>query len=138
MFSQIVISGFRKKETANNLQEISFALEACKTSKVTGISLYTEGVFLNVMEGNDAQTSAIFNAFQKDLRFSEVMIILKNNNPSREFDDYRTGVTEIDINDTIPHIFHLNAGSYKRYLSKNVSSDIVTLIDAFARVNLLQ
>ena len=121
-----------------NNQELSLALEVCKFSKITGISLYTEGVFLNIMEGNEAQTAAIFNAFQKDTRFSEVRIIMKNNLAAREFDDYRIGVTEIDMEETSPQTFHLNADNYKKHLSKNTSSEIVTLINAFARVNALK
>ena len=137
MISQIVISGFRKKAAAMNTQELSFTLKGCKSANITGVSLYAEGVFLNVMEGNEAQTSAIFKAFQKDTRFSEVAIILEKNIDAREFDDYRIGVTDIDVNETIPQTFHLTPNSYKLF-SQNLSSDHTGLISVFARVNALR
>lgn len=137
MISQIVISGFRKKAAAMNTQELSFTLKGCKSANITGVSLYAEGVFLNVMEGNEAQTSAIFKAFQKDTRFSEVAIILENNIDAREFDDYRIGVTGVDVNEKIPQTFHLTPNSYKLF-SQNLSSDLAGLISAFARVNALR
>ena len=137
MISQIVISGFRKKAAAMNTQELSFTLKGCKSANITGVSLYAEGVFLNVIEGNEAQTSAIFKAFQKDTRFSEVAIILEKNIDAREFDDYRIGVTGVDVNEKIPQTFHLTPNSCE-FFSKKLSSDIAALIAAFAKVNALR
>ena len=137
MISQIVISGFRKKAAAMNTQELSFTLKGCKSANITGVSLYAEGVFLNVMEGQEAQTSAIYKAFQKDSRFSEVTIILEKNIDVREFDDYRIGVTDIDVNEKILQTFHLTPNSCE-FFSKKLSSDIAALIAAFAKVNALQ
>lgn len=138
MVSQMFFSGFRKiKDAEIDVLDAKNACDVCAAQGLTGVSLFNEGVFLTILEGETDETHAIFEAFKQDQRVSGVHLIMDNTVEEREFKDFRIGFSHADFSDTVPRAFKLCGESYKKVLPKNPSPELEVLTKTFARVNAL-
>lgn len=138
MVSQMIFSGFRKKENAEiDVSDARLACETCASHGLTGVSLFNEGVFLTILEGSKEETKAIFEAYKKDTRVTGVHLIIENAIDEREFSDFRIGFSHVDFSETVPKAFKLNGENYKKALPKNPSNELEIMTKTFARVNAL-
>ena len=107
----------------------------CEENDVTGLTLFEEGSFLAMLEGEKARLLKIFD-FCKDYKgLSEVTLIMQNSIPQREFDSFRIGASRNDFSKDIPQMFKLDSQSYITAIPENVSPHLAMLTQSFARVN---
>jgi len=58
---------------------------------VTGLLLYREGSFYQLLEGNQGAVNHIFEVIKQDPRHKEVRILFSGETETREFSDWRMG-----------------------------------------------
>lgn len=66
---------------------------------VTGMLLYSEGAFFQVLEGEPETVDALFSAIAGDKRHSQVTLIIREPIANRAFNDWTMGYTEISPQD---------------------------------------
>jgi len=62
---------------------------------ITGMLLYHEGSFLQVLEGDEANVEALFQRIGKDPRHGRVLILLRRSIQARQFQDWSMGFVDI-------------------------------------------
>ena len=67
---------------------------------VTGMLLYRGGNFLQVLEGQESVIDDLFKVIMQDPRHHQVTLLLKRPVPSRQFQQWEMGFTNIDTIDT--------------------------------------
>ena len=63
---------------------------------VTGLLLYREGSFYQLLEGKQAAVNHIFEVIQQDPRHKEVRVLFSGETETREFSDWRMGFLNLD------------------------------------------
>ena len=63
---------------------------------VTGLLLYREGCFYQVLEGNEFAVNKTFNDIEQDRRHRDVQVLFKGESESREFPDWQMGFLNLD------------------------------------------
>lgn len=63
---------------------------------VTGLLLYREGCFYQVLEGNEFAVNKTFHDIEKDPRHRDVQVLFKGESESREFPDWQMGFLNLD------------------------------------------
>lgn len=97
MYSLIYVS------TAVRLLDNNELLEILRTSRknniennVTGLLLYKEGNFLQILEGEEADVKFIFEKIKKDTRHTDIIIIFEEPTETREFDNWQMAFLNLD------------------------------------------
>lgn len=82
--------------TDHDLLELLNTSEANNSSLgVTGMLLYRDGNFLQVLEGEEEVVNSLYQRIATDPRHRSVMTIFKRSIPKREFADWRMGFVNI-------------------------------------------
>lgn len=80
-------------------QELSDQLEAARENNarlgLTGMLLYAEGSFFQVLEGPADVVDALYAKLERDQRHEQVTLIIKEPIPRRYFDDWSMGFCKI-------------------------------------------
>ncbi len=63
---------------------------------VTGLLLYREGSFYQVLEGSESEVLATFHDIESDPRHKEVRLLFSGETESREFADWQMGFLNLD------------------------------------------
>ena len=63
---------------------------------VTGLLLYREGCFYQVLEGNEFAVNKTFHDIERDPRHRDVQVLFKGEAESREFSDWQMGFLNLD------------------------------------------
>jgi hypothetical protein len=63
---------------------------------VTGILLYRQGTFLQVLEGPHAEVDALYDTIARDSRHHEVSTVLAEDRSARRFPDWTMGFADVD------------------------------------------
>ena len=63
---------------------------------VTGLLLYREGSFYQVLEGSESAVMATFHDIEGDPRHKEVRVLFNGETESREFADWQMGFLNLD------------------------------------------
>lgn len=58
---------------------------------ITGMLLYLDGLFMQVLEGEAAKVDALFARIQQDPRHAEVAVVLRESLAERNFPDWSMG-----------------------------------------------
>ncbi len=64
---------------------------------ITGVLLYSEGTFIQALEGEPADVDAIFEAIEHDLRHKNIIKLLDMPLNERYFPDWTMGFATIDL-----------------------------------------
>ena len=77
---------------------------------VTGLLLYREGCFYQVLEGSESAVRQTFEHIQSDPRHKEVRVLFNGDTEAREFADWQMGFLNLDGVDieTLTWIFRLS------------------------------
>jgi hypothetical protein len=62
---------------------------------VTGVLLYSEGVFIQVLEGNEADVDVIFSKIQADARHKNIITLIDGLIEQRDFADWSMGFSTV-------------------------------------------
>ena len=93
--------GYVSTETVKFSEEalvalLSEARDANAVRDVTGLLLYREGSFYQVLEGSESAVMATFRAIEGDPRHKEVRILFDGETDAREFADWKMGFLNLD------------------------------------------
>ena len=75
---------------------LSEARNANADRDITGLLLYREGSFYQVLEGSESAVMATFRDIEGDPRHKEVRILFDGETDAREFADWRMGFLNLD------------------------------------------
>ena len=75
---------------------LSEARNANADRDVTGLLLYREGSFYQVLEGSESAVMATFQEIEGDPRHTEVRILFNGETDAREFADWKMGFLNLD------------------------------------------
>jgi hypothetical protein len=92
IYGSSAVKGFSEVELARIL------LGARRTNAalgVTGMLLYHDGAFLQVLEGDERNVKAVFERIGKDPRHRRVMILIERNIEARQFEDWSMGFVDV-------------------------------------------
>ncbi|WP_142785352.1 BLUF domain-containing protein [Changchengzhania lutea] len=97
--------------------ELNSLFESTKTlnhlNSITGILLYLEGNFLQILEGEERQLKSLMEKIEMDDRHHNIIIILNKKNKVRIFKEYNSGFSIIKSKS--------NLADLKTYLYQNNS-----------------
>ena len=65
-------------------------------SDITGLLLYREGSFYQVLEGTNSAVTTTFEAIKDDQRHKDVRVLFEEDTDTREFPDWRMGFLNLN------------------------------------------
>lgn len=75
---------------------LAVARSANAERDVTGLLLYREGCFFQVLEGNEFAVNKTFSEIERDPRHQDVRVLFKGESESREFAEWQMGFLNLD------------------------------------------
>jgi len=72
-----------------------------KKKEITGMLLYLQERFIQVLEGDEKVVNELYEEIRKDPRHKKVTLILEGNSPNRLFKDWSMGFKKISESDFI-------------------------------------
>ncbi len=100
---------------------------------ITGVLLYIEGGFMQILEGDAPAVTETYNRISKDRRHWNTTVLL-DRTASRAFGDWSMGFTRL-VKDSDLGAFALTEDAIHGRLKPGASAEIVTLLRTFYRVN---
>ncbi len=84
-------------------EELKDLLRLCRDcnerNQITGMMLYKNGHFMQVIEGDKAPVTQLMDNILRDLRHHNIDIMRRENIPSRDFPDWTMGFQNISASD---------------------------------------
>jgi hypothetical protein len=100
MFELIYVSTAAKRMTKDNLQSILMeSMRHNSDHNITGILLYDQGSFCQVLEGDKKEVLSIFKKIKKDKRHFNVITISEKDIQYREFSAWSMRFINLDFYD---------------------------------------
>jgi hypothetical protein len=96
VYSSTASSSFGESEIPGLLAQIRKNNEALG---VTGMLLYIEGSFFQVLEGGPAVVDALIGKIQTDRRHARITIVIREPIPKREFSEWTMGFEAIGLSE---------------------------------------
>ncbi|MDY6945836.1 MAG: BLUF domain-containing protein [Pseudomonadota bacterium] len=96
MYSLVYVSSASTLFTKQQLTELlQTARERNSAAQITGMLLYKDGNFMQVLEGEESAVKKLFNDISADQRHKGVMILLSGSVQSRTFPDWSMGFRDL-------------------------------------------
>lgn len=70
-------------------------LASSRLHNITGVLLYGEGSFIQVLEGGDDEVDTIFEKMEQDIRHKNIIVMINDAVEQRNFPNWATGFTSI-------------------------------------------
>lgn len=115
--------------------DAELAVKQCAEHDLSGMTLYCQGSFISVLEGDVSPLQAILAFYQVDPRMGEVEAILDIPAKHREFPDYRIGFLRESFVPDVEGAFAITGPSLKAALSSVSDGEAKTLLRTFGLVN---
>jgi len=90
------VSSEKDKDITNLTNLFSTTLANNNKKDITGILLYLEGTFLQVLEGNQEDLKTLFDKIKQDVRHKDIFVIINKGIDQRIFDQYKSGFDTIE------------------------------------------
>lgn len=92
MYTLVYISNAIQLFEERELEELFASTKASNSLKnITGILLYRDGTFMQIMEGNQEDVEKLFKTIERDPRHNNILRILQRNIEKPLFSHYQTG-----------------------------------------------
>lgn len=98
---------------------------------VTGMLLYSDGNFIQYLEGEEADVRTVYARIDRDPRHTGVMLVSNGPIEMRAFADWSMGLHSIDTERADPGGFRLTRESVEQHLSTNTPKLIITMMRRF-------
>ncbi len=102
---------------------------------ITGMLLYLDGNFLQVLEGNESDVRRLFATISRDVRHRGLIVLLSQPIETRAFPDWSMGFSRPEPAPDSERLFHLTRESLQARVPANAPQQIMILMEAFYRVN---
>jgi len=128
-FAQKALS---EEELKNLLQEIR---GKNAEQGVTGLLLYNDGAFIQVIEGNEAVINRVFNSISKDNRHTNVVKLLEEPIDQRAFPDWSMGFRQIseEQSSSIPGFSDFMHHKNPVQTIRNSTEQVIYLLNSFRK-----
>ena len=101
------------KESLARLLEL--AREQNASRGITGMLLYQNGRYMQMLEGEETKVRELFDAIANDPRHRLVKVVATGNNPKRHFQDWSMGFRDMEQVGSMP--------DYDTYLARQLDLD---------------
>jgi hypothetical protein len=106
-----------------------------KKHNVTGVLLYSEGSFIQVLEGVDDDVDAIFEKIGQDIRHKNIIVMMDGPLAQRNFPDWTMGFASVDADKSTALIDNLITTD--KVLSQRGDHPAVAMLKVFIETNKL-
>jgi hypothetical protein len=97
MYHAVYVSHATHEMTISELVELlKESRENNKKEDITGMLLYLQDKFIQVLEGDRKKVKALLNNIKKDSRHTKMIIILQGRSPERLFSNWSMGFKSLD------------------------------------------
>ncbi len=103
-------------------------------SGVTGMLLFAEGNFFQVLEGPDKIVEETFSRIKLDSRHTGIIMLLRTAIEERSFPDWTMGFRKTDKSELPSGVFELTRENLQSVEKKGVGLDVLTLMKTFYRM----
>jgi len=113
----------------------SFAQDILSQSKahgITGVTFCKDGSVLQVLEGQQEKVIEFYTSLVQETLITNPLVLMKRELPQGEFSDWSMGYKNAPQRDGI---FNLTPNSFADALPLEISSELDTISQTFARVN---
>jgi hypothetical protein len=117
IFSDEEINDLLKVSRENNLK-----------NDITGLLLYSDGNFMQILEGEKEAVENTYKKIQKDYRHKNLILIENQQIKNRSFSEWRMGYSVIDPNFLEKHP---DVNPFELKKTSNIDKIISTFIDTF-------
>lgn len=118
LYNIIYISASRKLMDETELLDLLIQSRAYNTEHhITGMLLYCDGAFIQVLEGGKDEVNALFNTIRRDERHRMISIIKQGPISQRCFSEWNMGFKSYSKSDLE------QIEGYSSFLSSNINSD---------------
>lgn len=108
---------------------LSCAREKNRANNITGILLYADGSFIQVLEGPPANIDALITKIQEDVRHNRVIILYRNKIDQRSFSEWSLGYRNAE-GDTAG-VFTLTRDNIENGGAQSAGSEVLALLRQF-------
>ncbi|GAB5520262.1 MAG: hypothetical protein RhofKO_25130 [Rhodothermales bacterium] len=102
---------------------------------VTGLLLYVEGNFLQILEGAQEDVESTYERIMRDERHSQILRLVSGHHPTRQFPDWSMGfrrVNRTELDAQLPGFSDaLERNQWSAFESEAVSRKVATMMRAF-------
>lgn len=102
---------------------------------ISGMLLYLDGNFLQVLEGNEPDVRRLFATIGQDVRHRGLIVLLSQSIETRAFPDWSMGFFHPEPAPDNERLFHLTRESLRARVPADAPQQIMILMEAFYRVN---
>ncbi len=102
------------------LDILDVARERNKKEGITGMLLYRQRFFIQVLEGEEKNVDKVYASISKDLRHGNIMLVQKAGVMARSFDEWSMGFRNLDQVNPDEH------PGFSEFLTQNVPQDYFT------------
>lgn len=129
LISLVYVSYATHKMSASDLKDILEKSRANnRTKSITGMLLYREGYFIQVLEGEKEPVTALFETIKADPRHKGVLIITQRNIEKRDFSEWSMGFKNLDdVDFSVYPEYHDFEQFSPEYFAKNPGKTLTLL-----------
>lgn len=102
---------------------------------ISGMLLYLDGNFLQVLEGNESDVRRLFATIASDVRHRGLIVLLSQPIETRAFPDWSMGFFRPQPAPDNERLFNLTRESLHARVPSDAPQQIMILMEAFYRVN---
>ena len=103
---------------------------------VSGILLFADGTFLQVLEGDKETVHDLYDKISRDSRHQGTKILLERETPRRSFPDWSMGWEEINDDHPLAHeLRKVSSADGVRKHAGEVNATVMKMVDQFFAVN---
>ncbi|RKQ71773.1 hypothetical protein DES40_1103 [Litorimonas taeanensis] len=140
MIHQVMHSGNIKtgKSTVINRDYIRLIISDTKQQGFTGLTLYLDGSFLTLYEGDIHTLELARQRYTNSSLYSNITTMFSRQIEKRAFSTYRLGLGRLDTSESIESLngcFHLTAETLDDVIPSSIPNEFKILARTFARVN---
>ncbi|QQL50358.1 BLUF domain-containing protein [Mucilaginibacter ginkgonis] len=133
----VYMSTAHKLMSENELLDIlTISRQNNTANKLTGMLLYGEGSFVQVLEGEETVVNTVFDRIEHDPRHKHIIIIASGNQKHRNFTDWSMGLKTVnrDVISQFSGFKDVSGSNFKDLLNDHPA---VIVLKTFAETNKL-
>ena len=120
-FSQVELTELLSKARQRNTQRL-----------LTGLLLYADGCFMQLLEGKEATVMDVYDRIKQDTRHTDIVTLRMEETPSRHFPDWRMAFGDLNEGtQNLAGISRFLESGFNSSTLKNESSNAYELLRAF-------
>lgn len=108
-----------------------------RTLDITGLMLYSDGVILQVLEGEKQIVETLYDRIKRDERHSSVMKLISREIEAREFPEWSIGLSQNIDTENVDGAFALTKRNLAKVMPTEPSTELKVLTDTYIRVGSL-